>query len=264
MMISNIVFNKMPDWSTRGRSQATHVPQQHPAPPLELEGLAAGSGSGSGRRGTSSGPAAVGRSRTAWPGGPTDGSSRVTAARKAVAIRIIDSWESLPAESRSAITVLVERIQQEPPYSYKSGEIEPAAAWFPQLVRRARVALVAESGGRPVGYCVSLPVKDYGKLDDLMPQLPVDPNTTEYLAELGVDGSLRRKGVATALLDRLHEHLPAATTSVVIRTLTNNAGAIAFYQHHGYEVAEGVRQQWNGRLRLFLTRTTCNAPIEEG
>jgi hypothetical protein len=56
------------------------------------------------------------------------------------------------------------------------------------------MALVATVGGRPVGYCVSLPIETYGKLNDLLPQFGVDPATTENLAELGVDTSVRRQG----------------------------------------------------------------------
>ncbi|MEU4290823.1 GNAT family N-acetyltransferase [Kribbella sp. NPDC026596] len=160
----------------------------------------------------------------------------------------------LPDAPESALLDLVERIQQEPPYSYKPGEIRPAADWFPPLVEKSHVALVATAGSRPVGYCVSLPVVTYGKLNDLLSQLAIEPETTEYLAELAVDSSVRRQGIASAVLDRMRELLPPTTTTVLLRTLTENTTAIAFYQRHGYQVVDGVQQVWNGRQRLFLTR----------
>jgi ribosomal protein S18 acetylase RimI-like enzyme len=173
-------------------------------------------------------------------------------------IGTIDDNSLLPGAPDSALCDLVERIQQQPPYSYKPGEIRAAASWFPPLVAMARVALVATLGGRPVGYCVSLPIETYGKLNDLLPQLGVEPATTEYLAELGVDTSVRRQGIASALLEGMHAALPATTTAVVIRTLAENAPAIAFYERHGYQLIDGVRQVWNGRPRIFLiTRPTA-------
>jgi hypothetical protein len=52
----------------------------------------------------------------------------------------------------------------------------------------------------------------------------------------------------------MHHGLPPSTTAVVVRTLTENEPAIAFYQLHGYELIEGVTQLWNGRERIFLVR----------
>ncbi len=167
-----------------------------------------------------------------------------------VSVRAIhrDDWAG------TGLTELVERIQQEPPYSYQPGEIRPATTWFPALLAKSRLALVATMHNQPVGYCVGLPVTAYGKVDDLLPQLQVDPETTEYLAELGVDGTVRRRGVASTLLERFHHGLPPSTTAIVVRTLADNAPAIAFYRLHGYELIDGVGQLWNNRERIFLVR----------
>jgi ribosomal protein S18 acetylase RimI-like enzyme len=187
----------------------------------------------------------------------------VAGERPAVTIRMIEHRHLLPGAPDSDLVDLVERIQEGPPYFYKPGEIRPAVSWFPELVETARVALVATVGGRPVGYCVSLPIETYGKLKDVLPQLGVDPATTEYLAEMGVDESVRRHGIASALLAQMHEMLPTTTTAVVVRTLAENATAIAFYERHGYQLVDGVQQTWNARQRIFLTaRTSVRRPPE--
>ncbi|MEU4389880.1 GNAT family N-acetyltransferase [Kribbella sp. NPDC023855] len=174
--------------------------------------------------------------------------------RSGVSVRALDRQDFDGDPAGTALIALVESIQQQPPYSYQPGEIRPASSWFPALLATSRLALVATADEHPVGYCVSLPITAYGKLDDLIPQLQLDPATTEYLAELGVDSSRRRHGIASTLLERMHHGLPPSTTAVVVRTLAGNEPAIAFYKLHGYELIDGVTQLWNGRERIFLIR----------
>lgn len=149
---------------------------------------------------------------------------------------------------------LVSTIQHEPPYSYRPGEIRPADEWFPELVARAELVFVAYGTGRPVGYCVALPVSAYGKLGDFADRLGVDFATTAYVAELGVAAGVRRQGIASLLLRQVHDALTPRTTDVLIRTLADNGPAITFYRRHGYRVVDDVRQQWHGRPRVFLTK----------
>ncbi|MBM7787812.1 GNAT family N-acetyltransferase [Tenggerimyces flavus] len=153
-----------------------------------------------------------------------------------------------------ALTALVQVIQDSPPYDYRPGEVAAAAEWFPPLVERATHAYVARRAEEPVGFLVALPISTYGKVDDYEAALGVDFATTTYLAELGVASSARRIGLASTLVERLHAELPETTTACVVRTLEWNAPAIALYERHGYELADGVTQEWNGRTRVFLTR----------
>ncbi|TCC50639.1 GNAT family N-acetyltransferase [Kribbella capetownensis] len=169
-------------------------------------------------------------------------------------LKLTELSELTSTERDQALVHLVERIQHSPPYSYRTGEIRAASQWFPPLVSKSRETVIAELDERPVGYCVSLPIAAYGQLDNLLGELAVDPATTEYLAELGVDETVRRQGIASALLSRLHDGLPSATTAVLIRTLADNHPAIEFYRRQGYQLIDGVTQEWNGRGRIFLLR----------
>ncbi|WP_165554460.1 GNAT family N-acetyltransferase [Kribbella capetownensis] len=169
-------------------------------------------------------------------------------------LKLTEVSELTSSRRDQALLSLIERIQQSPPYSYRAGEIRPASQWVPPLVAASRLTVIAELDKTPVGYCVSLPISTYGKLDGLLGELEIDPATTEYLAELGVDETVRRQGIASRLLEHVHEGLPSATMTVLIRTLTDNHPAIDFYRRQGYEVIENVKQEWNGRSRVFLRR----------
>jgi ribosomal protein S18 acetylase RimI-like enzyme len=153
-----------------------------------------------------------------------------------------------------ALVALAQEIQDNPPYDYRPGEVAPAKEWFPRLVEQATHAYVARRHGEPVGLLVALPITAYGKVDEFEAALGVDYATTIYLAELGISSSARRIGLASTLIERLHAELPADTTACVVRTLEWNAPAIALYERHGYQVADGVKQRFNGRPRVFLTR----------
>jgi ribosomal protein S18 acetylase RimI-like enzyme len=149
---------------------------------------------------------------------------------------------------------LVDQISASPPYSYAPGEISPTEVWFPALLRKAELTVVAVRDSRVLGYCVALPFDDYGKLGDYARSLGIDASTTMYVAELGVEPSQRRQGIAGRLLGEVHENLRPETTTCVVRTLAVNEPAIELYRRHGYAVVPGLTQEWNGRERVFLTR----------
>jgi ribosomal protein S18 acetylase RimI-like enzyme len=175
-------------------------------------------------------------------------------------IAIMDKLEIVRARSWSevehpaALLGLVDEIVAGPPYSYAPGEITPTVDWFPALVDKAGLTLVARRDGEPVGYGVALPFETYGKLGDFADRLGVRPATTMYLAELGVSSTARRQGIAGRLVDDLHTAFPAGTAASVVRTLAGNEPAVALYRRHGYQLVDGVTQQWNGRERIFLIR----------
>jgi ribosomal protein S18 acetylase RimI-like enzyme len=169
-------------------------------------------------------------------------------------LRIVQVERMSELPEPAAVLDLVAEIQHAPPYSYRPGEVRAAHEWFPELVATAELVFVAYGTGKPVGFCVALPISAYGNLDGLGDRLGVDLATTAYLAELGVAASVRRHGVASLLLRHMHDALTPDTTDVVVRTIAGNEPAIAFYQRHGYQVVDSVTQQLNGRPRIFLTR----------
>lgn len=98
---------------------------------------------------------------------------------------------------------MVNQVQLGEPYNYRPGEIPPPEDWFPALVDRSDVTLVAyDPADRPVGYCVALALTRYPDVLAVTEELGVQPWETSYLAELGVCATARRRGIATLLLGR--------------------------------------------------------------
>lgn len=160
-------------------------------------------------------------------------------------------WRSVRATD--ALLDLVERVQREPPYSYRPDEAPPAADWFPALARRTDLTFIAyRSTTQPVGYCLALPLLDYQHADKVAAVLDADPSATLYLAELAVAAYARRRGLARALVERALQDCPADLDTVLVRTLASNEPAIALYERLGFRVLPDAQQQWHGRDRVFL------------
>ncbi len=72
-----------------------------------------------------------------------------------VAIERVMSWSSV--RHRSSVLDVVDQVQLGEPYNYRAGEIPPSEQWFPPLVDRSDITLVAYGpADHPVGYCVAL------------------------------------------------------------------------------------------------------------
>lgn len=156
---------------------------------------------------------------------------------------------------QSGVLDVVNQVQLGEPYNYRPGEIPPPEAWFPGLVDRSDVTLVAyDPAGRPVGYCVALALTRYPDALAVAEELGVQPSETSYLAELGVCVTARRRGIASLLLDRMLADPPAGITAWAVRTLKINAAAIILYQHHGFTLVPGVTEMRHRRPRIYLVR----------
>lgn len=191
-------------------------------------------------------------SNETWPR-PGSGSAAAPFAPDDVAIVRFRDWRSVRAPD--ALLDLVDRVQREPPYSYRSDEAPPAADWFPALALRTDLTFIAyRSTTQPVGYCVALPLLEYQHAADVVAVLDGDPTATLYLAELAVATSARRRGLAGTLVERALQASPANLDRVLVRTLASNEPAIALYERLGFRVRQDAHQQWHGRDRVFLTR----------
>lgn len=106
--------------------------------------------------------------------------------------------------------------------------------------------------GNPIGFCLSLPLSEHPGARDTAADAVSDPRRAVYLAELGIDERHRRQGVAGRLLACASAH--AVGREIVVRTLVDNAPAVAFYLRHGFDRVDSIRQTHRGRERLFLVR----------
>lgn len=170
-----------------------------------------------------------------------------------VTVAQVTSWPS--ARRRSGVLDLVDQVQHGEPYDYRPGEIPPPEDWFPALVDRSDITLVAYGpAGDPLGYCVTLALTRYPDALAVADELGVQPSETSYLAELGVCGTARRRGIASLLLGRMLADPPVGTTAWVVRTLEINAAAITLYQRHGFALVPGVAEIRHKRPRVYLVR----------
>jgi [ribosomal protein S18]-alanine N-acetyltransferase len=105
---------------------------------------------------------------------------------------------------------------------------------------RGADCVVAESGGRIAGFCISAQQDHYG-----------------YIVTIDVLEEFRRHKVGTALLGEIERRLIASGVHEVrLETATDNESAVAFWQKHGYR-KRGVRKNYypNGRDAFAMTKT---------
>ncbi len=172
---------------------------------------------------------------------------------ESVTIAQVTSWSSV--RHQSGVLDLVHQVQHGEPYNYRPAESPPPEDWFPALVGRAEITLVAYGPtSHPVGYCVASALTLDPDVLAVVDELGVQPSTTAYLAELGGCVRTRRRGIASMLLGRLLADPPAGTTAWVVRTLEINAAAIALYQRHGFESMPAAMHILHGRPRVCLIR----------
>jgi ribosomal-protein-alanine N-acetyltransferase len=81
-------------------------------------------------------------------------------------------------------------------------------------------------------------------------------DTVWHIMNVAVDPSLRRRGIATALLERLLERV-AMDAQLTLEVRRSNDGAIALYERFGFRSA-GVRRRYyqdNGEDAIVMWRT---------
>ncbi len=109
----------------------------------------------------------------------------------------------------------------------------PGGAFFDGTTSPGDV-LVAESGGRVVGYVKVRP-----------PTSLASNAHVQQIQGLAVDPAARRRGVAAALLDAaLTEAGRRGARKLSLRVLASNPGALALYQSRGYEIEGVLREEF--------------------
>lgn len=147
-----------------------------------------------------------------------------------IAIRRLD-----PTERRCVdgdLVALAQRIQLAPPYSYRTDDVPHAEEWFTALVRDSDVVFTA-STDRPVGHCIAHALDRRPQGHEIADLTGVDLATTMYIAELAVDESVRRRGLAIRLL-----HAAMWSCAPGPRH-TSSALSLATHQRSRYTTAPG-------------------------
>ena len=82
-------------------------------------------------------------------------------------------------------------------------------------------------------------------------------DTVWHVMNVAVDPDVRRRGIATALLDELLERIDDPRARYTLEVRCSNAGAIALYERFGFRAA-GTRRRYyqdNGEDALIMWRT---------
>jgi len=76
-----------------------------------------------------------------------------------------------------------------------------------------------------------------------------------HIITLDVTEKQRRRGVATALLEKLESNLAArGVRSILLETATDNEAAIAFWQRRGYRIEATLKRYYLGRVDAYEMR----------
>jgi len=107
--------------------------------------------------------------------------------------------------------------------------------------------VVAVEGGKVAGFIVS----------EENPPLA-------HIITLDVEERYRRRGVGTALLEKIEANLAArGVRSILLETAITNEAAVAFWQRHGYRIEAMLKRYYLGKLDAYEMRkilpATANA-----
>jgi ribosomal protein S18 acetylase RimI-like enzyme len=84
-----------------------------------------------------------------------------------------------------------------------------------------------------------------------------------HIITLDVEERHRRRGVATALLQKIESNLAArGVRSILLETATTNEAAVAFWQRHGYRIEATLKRYYLGRLDAYEMRKILPAPLK--
>jgi len=86
-----------------------------------------------------------------------------------------------------------------------------------------------------------------------------------HIITLDVAEKGRRRGVGTALLQKLESNLAArGVRSILLETATDNEAAVAFWQRHGYRSEAVLKRYYLGRADAYEMRKILPAAREAG
>ena len=90
-----------------------------------------------------------------------------------------------------------------------------------------------------------------------------------HIITLDVDQKHRRRGIGTALLEKLESNLAArGVRSILLEAASDNAAAVAFWKRHGYRIEATLKRYYLGRIdayemRKILPAATRSRPAQK-
>jgi [ribosomal protein S18]-alanine N-acetyltransferase len=76
-----------------------------------------------------------------------------------------------------------------------------------------------------------------------------------HIITLDVYEAHRRRGIGTALLEKIESNLAArGVRSILLETASDNAAAVAFWKRHGYRIEATLKRYYLGRIDAYEMR----------
>lgn len=86
-----------------------------------------------------------------------------------------------------------------------------------------------------------------------------------HIITLDVAEKQRRRGVGTALLEKLESNLAArGVRSILLETATDNEAAVAFWKRHGYRSEAVLKRYYLGRVDAYEMRKILAPALKTG
>lgn len=177
-------------------------------------------------------------------------------------IEQISSLESLKKKlEEGSLIELYKRLFSKEPYFEQFSDKE-VAGYFNDYVRSGLLFL-AQDGKKTVGFGAAVPLSKEIALADLGKQFGIDPESTWYMADLGVDDErFQRVGMAKQLVEARLNAMPKGTIALM-RTSVDNIASLSLYRSLGFAEIKGMVQEVEGKRidgtfkkdkRIFLSK----------
>ena len=83
-----------------------------------------------------------------------------------------------------------------------------------------------------------------------------------HIVTLDMDEHHRRRGIGTALLEKLESDLAArGVRSILLETASDNEAAVAFWKRHGYRIEATLKRYYLGRIDAYEMRKILPAAM---
>ncbi len=160
------------------------------------------------------------------------------------------------------LTNLYKDMFREAPY-FESFTDEAVEGYFEEY-RRDGILIVAKCQGAVVGFSAAVPLETVPNIAAILGVPSQARQRRWYIADLGVQENVRKKGIGTKLtIDTMRRVQAMGAVTVDLRTSVNNIRALSVYRQLGFIPMTGVTEEVTGLrtsgavesdTRMFLTK----------
>ena len=164
-----------------------------------------------------------------------------------ISVRRLQSEEALERAFADGLIVLYQNIFAEEPYQEK-WEADIVERMFRNSFENGIVFLAYDDeSGRPIGFGCAVPLSHSTVKKQEWPAR-LDPSTTWFMNDLGVEKAFRRRGIGRTLVEKRIEHRPGGFTHMLMRTAESGSLSAPLYDTLGFKKMKDVTMVSHERL----------------